>query len=71
MQWPWGKLLRVLVNLIHTDVILRLADFALNIGDSTQPFVEVALHYLFRYAETVNFKLYISMDVQYLSTANA
>jgi len=24
MQWPWGKLLPVLVNLIHTDISLPL-----------------------------------------------
>ncbi|PYI22706.1 hypothetical protein BO99DRAFT_429649 [Aspergillus violaceofuscus CBS 115571] len=37
--------------------------FALNIGDATQDFVSDTLSYMFPYAESVGFKLYVSMDV--------
>ncbi|PYH94657.1 putative glucan endo-1,3-alpha-glucosidase agn1, partial [Aspergillus ellipticus CBS 707.79] len=37
--------------------------FALNIGDATQDFVSSTLSYMFPYAESVGFKLYVSMDV--------
>ncbi|PYI11000.1 hypothetical protein BO78DRAFT_304565 [Aspergillus sclerotiicarbonarius CBS 121057] len=37
--------------------------FALNIGDATQSFVSDTLSYMFPYAESVGFKLYVSMDV--------
>lgn len=42
---------------------MGLDGFALNIGDATRDYVSQALSYLFPYAESVGFKLYISMDV--------
>ena len=37
--------------------------FALNIGDASQSFVSDTLSYMFSHAESVGFKLYVSMDV--------
>ncbi|KAF4500771.1 Glucan endo-1,3-alpha-glucosidase agn1 [Fusarium agapanthi] len=51
----------------HKDIdnakSMVLDGFALNIGDATRDYVSQALSYLFPYAESVGFKLYISMDV--------
>ncbi|SCV50154.1 uncharacterized protein FFFS_09366 [Fusarium fujikuroi] len=51
----------------HKDIdnakSMGLDGFALNIGDATRDYVSQALSYLFPYAESVGFKLYISMDV--------
>ncbi|WKT51246.1 hypothetical protein QSH57_016216 [Fusarium oxysporum f. sp. vasinfectum] len=51
----------------HKDIdnakSMGLDGFALNIGDATRDYVSQALNYLFPYAESVGFKLYISMDV--------
>jgi len=52
----------------HQDIdnakAMGLDGFVLNVGDPTQPFVDVTLHYLFGYAEYISsFSLYISMDV--------
>jgi hypothetical protein len=42
---------------------MGLDGFALNIGDATQPYVSEALSYLFSYAESVGFKMFVSMDL--------
>lgn len=39
------------------------AGFALNVGDPTQPFVQTSLDYMFSYAQSIGFKLYISIDL--------
>lgn len=44
-------------------VNLSFAGFALNVGDPTQPFVQTSLDYMFSYAQSVGFKLYISIDL--------
>lgn len=53
---------------IDDAIAMGLDGFALNIGDSTQSFVNTTLGYLFNFAAGKSFKLFISMD---LSAATA
>jgi glucan endo-1,3-alpha-glucosidase len=48
---------------IRVAQAMEIDAFALNIGDPKQPFVRETLNYLFRYADRVGFKLFISMDL--------
>lgn len=48
---------------IDNAVAMGLDGFALNIGDPTQAYVTTALGYLFPYAASKGFKLFISMDL--------
>lgn len=48
---------------------MGLDGFVLNIGDPTQQFVTTTLSYLFDYAATKSFKLFVSMDLSALGAA--